>query len=599
MLATRLRAFSKQFIKQCKASVVFMNEKRVAILGTYRSGSSIISAMLNAMGVDMGAPFWRDYFEPEDLVPALRRWWREPDMVADEPASNRVLLLRQWLESRRATDWVGCKHPLLCLSAQDVLRAWGNGSKFIWCHRPLQDSITSLAKLNWWPDPARIQETLYSAADSFFPRPNGLVIEYDDTITDPNKMVLRLIDFLNLSPTPEQIAAAEKIVRRASQVTTVVPDLRVQDSSEASCKIVATLIAHNCESVIGDAVRSVADWVDQILLIDTGITDSSLVKASEIAGNKLVVHHFKWENDFSAARNFALKLATDSGADWACTLDSDERIGFYARDPLEFRDQLRQFTQAKVLLAKAADGSYCKERLIRLPTQVSWTGRTHETLSGVSRSEQAVLQNLVFSEVTKSKEELSKKFERDLTILRTELRTEPESGRKLYYLGQTLVNLGQHEGAIACFDRCSQIRDSDELAAWSSYMSAKSHAELGLFDEAIERCAIGMAIDALSPETAWLAAWSCFKIREYTQAIAWSRISISLGMYQGIGKLSNRFGFRDLIGWYEGPFDILFHTYIKLNESTLASQAKADFERARDARLASVSYNAAAVIKTE
>jgi hypothetical protein len=35
----------------------------VAILGCYRSGSSLLAGVLHRLGVDMGSPFWGDYYE--------------------------------------------------------------------------------------------------------------------------------------------------------------------------------------------------------------------------------------------------------------------------------------------------------------------------------------------------------------------------------------------------------------------------------------------------------------------------------------------------------------------------------------------------------
>ena len=63
-----------------------MEVQPVAVVGTYRSGSSMIAAMLHELGVDMGAPFWGNYYEPQDLAQSLRRWWTEPQLIAAEPA---------------------------------------------------------------------------------------------------------------------------------------------------------------------------------------------------------------------------------------------------------------------------------------------------------------------------------------------------------------------------------------------------------------------------------------------------------------------------------------------------------------------------------
>ena len=66
------------------------------------------------------------------------------------------------------------------------------------------------------------------------------------------------------------------------------------------------------------ALASMAPWVDEMVVLDTGSTDDSVARACA-AGAR--VGHFSWVDDFSAARNAALDLA---GADWHIVLDADE-----------------------------------------------------------------------------------------------------------------------------------------------------------------------------------------------------------------------------------------------------------------------------------
>lgn len=90
--------------------------------------------------------------------------------------------------------------------------------------------------------------------------------------------------------------------------------------------IISTTLTANSEGIIADALRSVSGWVDLCLVIDTGVTDASILRAAEVAGAKLRVVQFQWTNDFAAARNFALAEAQRLGGAWAITIDTDERI---------------------------------------------------------------------------------------------------------------------------------------------------------------------------------------------------------------------------------------------------------------------------------
>src|SRR3989344_5201315 len=80
------------------------------------------------------------------------------------------------------------------------------------------------------------------------------------------------------------------------------------------------MIAKNEEKYLEQCLDSVKEFVDEIIIIDTGSAD----KTKEIAkkfGAK--IYDFKWQDDFSAARNESLKHATK---DWIIVLDADEII---------------------------------------------------------------------------------------------------------------------------------------------------------------------------------------------------------------------------------------------------------------------------------
>ncbi len=68
----------------------------VVVLGCYRSGSSLLAGMLHCLGVNLGPPFWGDFYEPADLSAELRRWWDEPRLNPMVPQVQRIEYLRQW-----------------------------------------------------------------------------------------------------------------------------------------------------------------------------------------------------------------------------------------------------------------------------------------------------------------------------------------------------------------------------------------------------------------------------------------------------------------------------------------------------------------------
>jgi len=123
--------------------------------------------------------------------------------------------------------------------------------------------------------------------------------------------------------------------------------------------IVATILSGNSELLIADAIKCIRDWVEFLLLIDTGITDNTRSIARDLAGSKLYVEQLAWCNDFAHARNFALARAAALGASWALTVDTDERLSFPGfKSPDELRRALDSDPDVLVWLVPCRDGSY-------------------------------------------------------------------------------------------------------------------------------------------------------------------------------------------------------------------------------------------------
>lgn len=80
------------------------------------------------------------------------------------------------------------------------------------------------------------------------------------------------------------------------------------------------MIVRNEEETIGGALTSVAGLVDDIVIVDTGSTDDTVAIARKFTDR---LYTFQWNDDFAAARNFALEKAR---RDWVLWLDADEEL---------------------------------------------------------------------------------------------------------------------------------------------------------------------------------------------------------------------------------------------------------------------------------
>ena len=352
-------------------------------------------------------------------------------------------------------------------------------------------------------------------------------------------------------------------------------------------KIVATLLCGNAEVIVEAAIRSIIDWVDEICLIDTGVTDGTLDRVVAIAGGKMSRSTFKWCNDFARARNAAIEVAERANATWALTIDTDERLEFTA---YKNKQQLVQVLESdpKIIawMVPSRDGCYNKERFLRIPTDVRWEGRTHEALVGAKNGERLLMAGCHFWETPKSPPEFQHKSERDLNILLDETAAQPLNPRWWYYLGQTYEGLKQYRQAIDAFDKCIRLDGWPDESSWASYTAARCWVALEEYRKAEEYCGLGMARKPSVPELPWLAGWCCFKRGAWTDAVTWSTLAIMLAKEKVDCRAA---AFRYLPAWYEAPYDVLRFTYVCLNAPELANQAELDFEFAKAARLNSLS----------
>ena len=89
------------------------------------------------------------------------------------------------------------------------------------------------------------------------------------------------------------------------------------------------MIVKNEEANLARCLNSVLDIVDEMIIVDTGSTDSTLEIA---AAYQAKIYHHVWKNDFSEARNVSLENAT---REWILILDGDEELTSDVRSNLK------------------------------------------------------------------------------------------------------------------------------------------------------------------------------------------------------------------------------------------------------------------------
>lgn len=209
-------------------------------------------------------------------------------------------------------------------------------------------------------------------------------------------------------------------------------------------RISLCMIVKNEEQFIGDCLHHVLPLVDEAIIVDTGSTDNTL-KILDGFGARLTVRHFKWCDDFAAARNESLRGA---GGDWIIILDADE---FLTYD----HDKLRAFLEtakndAYIITVHNSVG-ICKDitRLFR-NKNIRYKGALHEQLMGIKSTgyideKLATIKHLGYQPDVVEKK---RKRERNPRILKLMLKDRPNDPIVLYHLGNEYTADGQAEKAL-------------------------------------------------------------------------------------------------------------------------------------------------------
>jgi glycosyltransferase involved in cell wall biosynthesis len=134
------------------------------------------------------------------------------------------------------------------------------------------------------------------------------------------------------------------------------------------------MLARDEADRIEASLTSVADLVDEMVVLDTGSSDDTIAIARRCGA---VVHQMAWPGDFAPARNRCLELVQ---GDWVLVLDADERLRPEAIPPLRAliaEPDLLVVTLLRQELGAAQSPYSSVSRLFRRHPAIRWSGRYH------------------------------------------------------------------------------------------------------------------------------------------------------------------------------------------------------------------------------
>jgi tetratricopeptide (TPR) repeat protein len=274
-------------------------------------------------------------------------------------------------------------------------------------------------------------------------------------------------------------------------------------------RIVLSMIVRNASATLNACLDSVRGVVDEIVIADTGSTDTT-VEIARASGARVI--EIPWNNDFSEARNRSL---AEVRADWVLVLDADEVLDPRAksvipnlcneRDVAGYQVSIRNYflsledriwdQPAKPndsLLSAAKDyPAYVEHenvRLFRRDPRIYFVGRVHESVG--SRIEGNGLRlgrasfvihhfGLVADAETRARKN---RFYRNLGKMKVD--EMPTNAQAHLELGLAeLENLGNVEEALASFENACRL-NSNLGVAW--FFAGVTQFRLGKYQESIQ-----------------------------------------------------------------------------------------------------------------
>ena len=243
------------------------------------------------------------------------------------------------------------------------------------------------------------------------------------------------------------------------------------------------------EQFLGQCLNSVKDYVNEIVIVDTGSMDKT-VEIAEGFGAKVYRH--PWENDFSRHRNQTIGHAM---GDWILIMDADEELkpdsGPILRKAIgDMQIDAVIVTISSYFNNKSSQSRGSMVRLFRNHPSVRYEGIIHEQLTGY-KSPRMYAIHIKHYGYDLNETALKQKFERTSSLLRQQIKKDPQnylhhhnlavcySANLMYeeaiYEGKEALKLAAKQGYVdhnvlwACYIVSSAFFKLDDLEAAEQY----------------------------------------------------------------------------------------------------------------------------------
>ena len=310
------------------------------------------------------------------------------------------------------------------------------------------------------------------------------------------------------------------------------------ENSEINSTISLCMIVKNEEENLPRCLYSIKDYVDEIIIVDTGSTDRTIEIANDF-GAKVFIH--PWEGNFSKARNYSLKYAT---CDWILILDADHELE--KADAHKLSETIKD-KEANYVFFRVYD-TYKESKnlavydfglLFRNHLGFHYSGIVHNALITTDAIIKKSNIRIYHHGYNLSEEKMDEKFERTSTLLKKQIETDSHNPVPHMYLGISHMDRRMYESAIKHSKRAISLSEDnvsnkiDFLVSY--YIVSAAYFELNEFKESEIYALKSVEMDNSYLDGYCLLAFAYYNLKEYDKFIeasekyltAWSDITNS------------------------------------------------------------------------
>ena len=302
------------------------------------------------------------------------------------------------------------------------------------------------------------------------------------------------------------------------------------------------MIVKNEEENLLRCLNSVANIVDEIIIVDTGSTDRTV----EIAGKYgAKVYHHTWENSFSKARNYSLKYAT---CDWILILDADEELSKEDAPRLKEIVKDNNYTAISFVIKNkfedSAQESYANMiRLFKNFNGIYYEGIVHNTIKYSGKCLESPL-SIIHHGYNLSEDKMEEKFLRTSTLLKEQIKTDPHNPIPHMYLGISYLEAKMYDEAIEESKMALELAEKrgclTEYLFVSYYIISAAYFENGDMEKAEKYALKKVEMDAQSLDGYCILSFTYYNLMKYEKFLKDSEKYLTL--WDNITKHPERTG---------------------------------------------------------